>query len=162
LGGGPNPQQGFVVLDKRPLPKVDIVHDAEVFPWPLPDNSCSVVLMSHLFEHIKPWTTIDFMNEAHRVLEPMGQVWIIVPYAGSHGYFQDPTHCNPCNESTFEYFCPLLQGDKAPSMLYQVYRPKPWRLLRLEFSKGGNLEVIMQTVKNGVPAKKARSSDRKK
>lgn len=150
VGCGANPQKGFVSMDIRPLPKVDIVHNAEVFPWPIPTNSCAVVLMSHLFEHIKPWLTIDFMNEVWRVLEPDGQAWIIVPYAGSHGFHQDPTHCNPCNETTFEYFAPRLE-DGRDSLLYRIYQPKPWRLLRREYQKFGNLEVVMEAVKNGKP-----------
>jgi hypothetical protein len=152
LGGGPNPQKGFVVVDRRPLPGVDIVHDLESFPWPLPDNCCSVVLMSHLFEHISPSKTIEFMDEVWRILEHGGQAWIIVPYAGSHGYFQDPTHQNPCNESTFEYFAPILE-DGRKSLLYGVYRPKPWMILKREMQLAGNLEVVMTAIKRTGKAK---------
>src|SRR3990167_812332 len=54
LGGGANPQPGFINLDIRDLPEVDIVHNLELFPWPLPDECASIVMASHLAEHINP------------------------------------------------------------------------------------------------------------
>ncbi len=54
LGGGGNPQPGFLNVDYRPLPQVDVVHNLCVFPWPLPDECASVVMASHLVEHINP------------------------------------------------------------------------------------------------------------
>jgi hypothetical protein len=54
IGGGGNPQPGFVNMDARPMPGVDIVHDVTRFPWPLPDESVTVAIASHLVEHIPP------------------------------------------------------------------------------------------------------------
>src|SRR3972149_2839692 len=54
IGGGGNPQKGFVNLDIRPLETVDIVWNIERFPWPLPDECCIRVMASHLVEHINP------------------------------------------------------------------------------------------------------------
>ena len=44
----------WVGLDLRPLPGVDIAHDVQMYPWPLPDESCIRVVCSHLVEHIPP------------------------------------------------------------------------------------------------------------
>ena len=52
IGGGGNPQKGFVNMDYRPLPEVDIVHDIELFPWPIPTESVSFAIASHVLEHI--------------------------------------------------------------------------------------------------------------
>jgi len=139
-GCGLNKQKGFIGMDKRKIPGVvDIIHDIEVFPFPLPDNTCSVILMSHVIEHIKPWLMIDLMNELWRVMEPGGQLWLAFPYAGSFGFWQDPTHCNGCNQATFTYFDP-----KHP--LYQVYKPLPWDLKQNTWSETGNMEVILEKV----------------
>lgn len=54
LGCGAAKQPGFVGLDNRPLPGVDIVQDLELFPWALPDECASLVMSSHLMEHIDP------------------------------------------------------------------------------------------------------------
>ncbi len=54
IGCGPNKQAGFIGMDIRPLDGVDIVHDIEKFPYPLPDECCTLVMASHLMEHINP------------------------------------------------------------------------------------------------------------
>jgi len=55
IGCGGNKQAGFVGLDIRPLPGVDIVWDIQKFPWPLPDESVINAISSHLVEHIPPF-----------------------------------------------------------------------------------------------------------
>jgi SAM-dependent methyltransferase len=145
IGCGFNKQPGFVGMDKRDIEGVDIIHDVEIFPWPLADDSCAVAVASHLVEHIKPWLQIDFINEAWRVLEPGGIFAISTPYAESFGYLQDPTHCSPWNEATVEYFC-------AGTALFEVYRPRPWQIdfdpgnkrLKFFYSKRGNMEVVLK------------------
>lgn len=58
IGCGASKQQGFVGIDVRPFPGVDIVWDIEKFPWPLPDNCASFAMTSHVVEHITP-TRVD-------------------------------------------------------------------------------------------------------
>lgn len=138
IGCGENKQPGFVGMDKRNLPGIDVVHDLEVFPWPLEDECCSVIVASHILEHIKPWLTLDIFNEMWRVMKPGGQLAIALPYAGSPGFWQDPTHCNGFNEATFQYFDPAYP-------LYQIYKPKPWRIEKgfPVWQATGQLEVMM-------------------
>lgn len=144
IGGGGNPQPGFVNLDIRPLPGVDIVHDVESIPWPLPDECVLVAIASHLVEHIDPAKGgfLRFMDEVWRVLKPDAQFAISTPYAGSIGYWQDPTHVNGCNEATWAYFDPLEPN--TGGALYRIYRPKPWKIQTLTWSVTGNLEVVLQ------------------
>lgn len=138
IGCGGNKQKGFIGIDKRELPGVDIVHDLESFPWPVPDNSCEIAIASHFIEHVKPWLMLDLMNEVWRVLEVGGDFCIAVPYAGSRGYWQDPTHVNGCNEVTWQYFDPEYP-------LYGIYNPKPWKIKKgfPVYQIQGNLEVIL-------------------
>lgn len=126
-------------MDKRDVPGVDIVHDVEALPWPLKKESCAIVMMSHLIEHIKPWLTIDVINECWRVLEPEGLLMVATPYATSFGYFQDPTHCNPWNEATPTYFI-------KDQPLYNIYKPKPWKGEKLEWAYGANLEFVLRKI----------------
>ncbi|MCP4631208.1 MAG: class I SAM-dependent methyltransferase [bacterium] len=139
VGCGFNKQPGYTGMDKRPVDGVDIVHDAECFPWPLDDDDCAVIVMSHMIEHIKPWLQIDFMNEAWRILEMGGLLFIATPYATSFGYSQDPTHCSPWNEATVDYFTP-------GKPLYEVYRPLPWQKQKLAFDKRFSLEVVFKKI----------------
>lgn len=143
VGCGFNKQPGFTGMDKRNVKGVDIVHDIENLPWPIKSGECDIVLMSHVMEHIKPWLTIDVMDECWRCLAPGGQLWISMPYGGSFGYYQDPTHCNPWNEATFTYFLP-------DQPLYQIYKPKPWKSEKITWAIKGNIEaVLLKGVDNG-------------
>lgn len=139
IGCGSNKQKGFVGMDKRNLKGVDIVYDLEVFPYPLDDESCLTIVGSHIVEHIKPWLMIDFMDELWRLLKVEGKVAFSHPYAGSFGYYQDPTHCNAINEATWQYFDPDYP-------LYQIYESKPWRIEKgyPVWQTGGNMEVILE------------------
>jgi len=143
IGCGGNKQDGFVGMDYRKLKGVDIVQDIEKTPWPLPDESVVLAVASHVVEHIDPHAGVfmRFMDEVWRVLKPDGEFAITTPYAGSIGYFQDPTHCNPCNENTFRYFDPL--DVPTGGQLYGIYKPKPWRIKLNAFSQSGNLDVIL-------------------
>jgi hypothetical protein len=146
IGCGENKQSGFVGMDVRPLPGVGIVHDLEVFPWPLPDGCCLMIVGSHIIEHIKPWLTISLFNELWRVMRPGGQLALATPYAGSPGFWQDPTHCNGFNEATFQYFDPDYP-------LYQIYKPKPWKLAPgfPVWQVTGNMEILMVKIPEELP-----------
>lgn len=141
VGGGANPHQGFVNIDMLPLPQVDIVHDLEEFPWPLPDECVITAVASHVLEHINPHKGVflRFMDELWRVMKPGAQFAFVVPYAESHGMMQDPTHCNFINETTMLYFDPL-----DPSALYTFYKPKPWKVKFQAMQRNGILEVMME------------------
>lgn len=141
IGCGTNRQPNWVGIDLRPLPNVDIVHDLQVFPWPIPDNIVILALCSHLWEHIEPKNRMTFMDEIWRVMKVDGQLMLSAPYYTSFGAFQDPTHY-PCpNEATFTYFDPDYP-------LYQIYQPKPWKIEANDYRYNGNLEVILAARKD--------------
>lgn len=141
VGCGENKQAGFVGMDIRPLETVDIVHDVEKTPYPLPDECCNTILTSHLIEHICPKRFISVMNEWWRLMKVGGQLLIGAPYGNSFGYVQDPSHCMAVNEATWAYFDPTAQESRE---LFNVYKPKPWKTIRNSWSSSGNIEVIME------------------
>lgn len=145
IGCGANKNPGFIGIDMLPLPGVDIIHDLEDTPWPLPDESIDMATASHVLEHINPHkgVFIDVMNEIWRVLKPNAQFAFVVPHAESHGYAQDPTHCNMINETTMHYFDPDPEGANIGQQLYAFYRPKPWKIERQYWTPEGNLEVLL-------------------
>lgn len=55
IGCGGAKQSGFVGLDARSLPGVDVVWDVTRFPWPIPDECVLTAISSHLVEHIPPF-----------------------------------------------------------------------------------------------------------
>ncbi len=78
IGCGANKQAGWVGMDWQELPGVDIIHDVESYPWPLPDESVLVAFASHLVEHINPARGgfLKFMDEVWRVLRPGGRLYV--------------------------------------------------------------------------------------
>lgn len=141
IGCGTTKQAGWIGIDNRPLPGVDIVHDIEQTPWPLETESVLVATSSHVLEHIEPHGGVfmQVMDEIWRVLKKDGQFAFVVPYAGSPGYWQDPTHCNGITENTLRYFDPL-----DDSALYAFYEPAPWEIEMSVFKPEGNLEVVLR------------------
>lgn len=141
VGCGDGKQKGFVGLDIRPLPGVDIVWDLEQTPYPLPDECCRSIVASHVVEHINPhkFGLIRVFNEWWRIMKPNGRLMIACPYGVGRGYIQDPTHTKPINQSTFEYFDPCY-----PSGLWAIYQPLPWKIVASAWHADGNLEVVLE------------------
>ena len=145
LACGANKQPGAVGMDIRALPGVDIVQDLYELPWPLPDDCCARVLMSHIVEHLQPWRVWDIFNEVWRVMQPRGQLFIATPYAGSPRFWQDPTHTHGWMEATPQYLDPAYP-------LYGIYRPQPWHIDLLEWHSVGDLSVILSKLPEPEPA----------
>jgi SAM-dependent methyltransferase len=141
VGCGERKQTGFIGLDKVALEGVDIVHDLEVFPYPLDDEECHVVLARYVIEYLKPWLIIDIFNELWRITKPGGQLVISTPYAGSEYFWHDPARCNGFTEASFLYF------DRR-HLLWNVHKPKPW-ITDPGFpawQPNGMLEIVMTRV----------------
>jgi len=139
VGCGDVKHEGFTGIDYRKTEAADIVHDLEMFPWPLKDESCFEAISLHVIEHINPHKGVfmKFMDEVWRVLIPNGTFYIATPHAGTTRYFQDPTHCNPCVAETFYYF-------DCKHEYYTIYRPKPWSIENIRRNNLGDLEILLK------------------
>ena len=138
---------GYVGMDIRKGKGVDIVHDAEVVPYPLPKECCSSIIISHLIEHMCPRKIMKVMNELWRIMKPEGHLFISMPYGGSQGFWQDPSHCHAWNEASVYYFSPhpaSLKGQKSP-----LYRSDvaPWKILQNDWFAGGNVQIVLEKMK---------------
>lgn len=136
IGCSDHKTPGSVGMDKRAVTGVDIVHDLECFPWPLPDACAHRILCSHLIEHIKPWLSVQFLDECWRVMQPEGQLILATPYAGSPRFHQDPTHIHGWMEATPTYF-------DCDYGLWTVYRPQCWKIELNQWNVVGDLHVIL-------------------
>lgn len=102
---------GWTGIDIAATEAVDIVHDLNVYPWPIEDQSVDMARCSHYIEHIPhdiPGSPLDgfiaFGNELHRILKPGAQCEIIAPYDSSTRAWQDPTHRRAISEQSFFYW----------------------------------------------------------
>ena len=139
LACGDRKSPGAVGLDIRPLDGVDIVHDLRRLPWPLPDAACHRILASHILEHLPPDVVFAVMDECWRVMQTGGQLLVAMPYGASPRALQDPSHYRCWTEVCPQYFDPQYP-------LYQVYRPKPWKVELNEWHSVGDLNVIFSKV----------------
>lgn len=103
LGCGSTPKEGFINIDSRALPGVDLVRDV-LRGLPFDDNSVDSIYSENFLEHLPQSECIWMMNEMHRVLKPGGEAIHVVPLAGSTNFFQDPTHTAHWVQETFTYF----------------------------------------------------------
>lgn len=98
LGGGINPKEGCITIDKQ---EGAITYDLDE-GIPLGDNSVGVINASHIIEHLRD--PLKTMREIHRVLADGGWAFIEVPSTDGRGAWQDPTHVSFWNENSFWYY----------------------------------------------------------
>src|ERR1700691_3175285 len=71
IGCGSAKTPGAVGMDISADTDADIVHDLDVFPYPIEDGSFDVILMQDVLEHVaEPMRLAD---ELHRILRPGGR-----------------------------------------------------------------------------------------
>jgi len=78
IGGGHRPRHGYINIDVRDIPTVDVV----VSDWHLPmyaDNSVDEVLSIHVLEHFVVDTAMLVLYEWLRILKPGGSLILCVP-----------------------------------------------------------------------------------
>jgi len=111
LACGERKEPGFIGVDHKDVPGVDVVCDLENYPWDIESNSVFEIRCSHYIEHTKDLKS--FMEECYRILVNGGIMTLIAPYYTSIRAFQDYTHVRPISENTFIYFNqPWLKSQK--------------------------------------------------
>ena len=140
LAGALNPQPGFINIDYVGAKGVDIVFDLQKYPWPLPKEVATLIMAGNVISHVsrEHFGFIKFMDECWKVLKADGQMMISTAYAGSTGFYSDPTNVNGVTSHTWSYFDPM-----AVNGLYKRYKPLPWKVERCFFQVDGNIEVLL-------------------
>jgi SAM-dependent methyltransferase len=90
LGCGSKKWPGSVGVDISADTDADIVHDLDVFPWPLEDDAFDQVLMQDVLEHVAE--PIRVMDELHRICRPGARIHLRTPHFSSLLAYSDPTH----------------------------------------------------------------------
>lgn len=106
IGCGAFKKSGFMNLDANPRVNPDIVHDLNVFPYPLRSDSFDVIEANHLLEHLDD--PFRVMDELHRLLTQNGELVIRVPHF-SRG-FTHAEHKRGFDVTFPYYFDPTFPG----------------------------------------------------
>lgn len=90
LGCGAAKTPGAFGVDISADTDADLVHDLDVFPYPIEDARFDQVLMQDVIEHVaKPY---ELMAELHRICRPGARVQLRTPHFSSILAYSDPTH----------------------------------------------------------------------
>jgi SAM-dependent methyltransferase len=101
VGCGSKKHPGAVGLDISADTDADIVHDLDVFPYPVDDDSFDHVLMQDVIEHVAE--PMRVAAELHRILRPGGRLQLRTPHFSSALAYGDPTHRHFYSTSAIRY-----------------------------------------------------------
>jgi hypothetical protein len=107
IGCGRDIRSGWINVDRRPNPGVDVVLDIDLAQrWPFDDGAFQEVLCQDVLEHI---AILPVMAELHRVTAPGAAIHVRCPHFSSRVAHVDPTHRRGFSVASFSYFA----GDGA-------------------------------------------------
>lgn len=116
IGCGNRKLPGATGIDSLALPAVDIVHDLDIFPWPVQSGSMDLVFANHYLEHAND--VLKTLGEIHRILKPEGRLVVQVPYFRSVDAVTDPTHRHFFTANTLDY---VIEGTKLRTYAYTPF-----------------------------------------
>ena len=90
IGCGAAKAPGAIGLDISPDTDADIVHDLDVFPYPIADASFDQILLQDVIEHVQE--PIRVFEELHRIGRPGARIRLRTPHFSSVLAYGDPTH----------------------------------------------------------------------
>lgn len=102
VGCGRNKFPDAVGIDYAANSTADVMHDLNIFPYPIPDNEFEVILCRNVIEHVP--NVVGLMEEIHRVGRSKADVVITTPHFSSLYSYQDPTHVRHLAYDSMEYF----------------------------------------------------------
>jgi ubiquinone/menaquinone biosynthesis C-methylase UbiE len=121
VGCGTSKVVGAVGLDLNPATAADIVHDLNVYPWPLADSIFDRIVCSHIAEHVTDM--VRFVEEVHRVGRPGAQIEIVTPHFSNRFSYTDPTHVRHLSLFSFDFF--VEQAPLQTSLVNRVFETQP-------------------------------------
>lgn len=133
LGCGKRKQEGFIGIDRFPMPEVDILADIDQ-PLPLEDNSVDVLFSSHSLEHVKD--LMFTMREIYRVCKHGAQVCIVAPYNEQKLNIANPYHTKVFNEHTPRFWTDYPETPVVPEDYLDPIK-RPWGLSKSDNSNPG-------------------------
>jgi len=134
LGAAHNPQAGYVGVDRREAPGVNVVCDLDRDRLPYADSSVGLIRAVDFLEHLV--NPVAVMNELYRVLAPGGWILTATPSTDGRGACMDPTHRTGWNSNSWWYYTQRRFAQYVPEITcrFQVARldngyPSDWHRL---------------------------------
>ena len=102
LGCGKTGLPGEFTVDKNLSVSPDLVHDLNIFPWPLETGDFDEVICHDVIEHVED--VVKTMEEIHRVSKAGAIIKIKTPHYSCANSYTDPTHLHHLGCFSFDYF----------------------------------------------------------
>lgn len=102
LGCGANKVPGALGIDIVDLPGVDLVHNLEAAPYPVPESCADEIYLNHVLEHFE--NPLPILEEIWRVARSSARVLIRTPHYSGRYAWKDPTHRRAFTSESFHYF----------------------------------------------------------
>ena len=102
IGCGSRKHEGAFGIDIDPQSAADLVHDLNIFPYPIPDNEYDLIICKDILEHLDD--VVKTIEEIHRIAKPDCRVEIAVPSLSSAARHIDLTHRHAFTSRSFDYF----------------------------------------------------------
>jgi len=104
LGCGKKKRPNAIGVDYSDRHNADIIHNLNVFPYPLADSEFDEIYLDNVLEHLDD--PMRVMEEVYRICKTDGRAKVIVPYFRSVWAYIDPTHKHFFTVDSFAYFDP--------------------------------------------------------
>jgi SAM-dependent methyltransferase len=128
LGCGFNKTPGAFGVDIIEGSSADLIHDLDIFPYPLQDSAWDRIICRDVLEHVADF--VRTMEEIWRVGTPYATVEVSAPFMSSVNYFSDPTHRRAFTSRSFDYF---IEGTPAFRLGYSTAR---FQVVCCEYDRG--------------------------
>ncbi len=128
IGCGNNKTPGSVYLDVDKDANPDILHDLNIFPYPIEDNSMDEIVAKHIIEHLDH--PQEFINELYRILKPGGTVFIETPHFTSYVAYSEVQH-----KLFYSYFLlvNLVRPTSFKTIKEEITFYKTYRMFGIQF-----------------------------
>ena len=147
LGCGNKKRIGAIGIDNNNRTDADIIHDLNVFPYPLDDSAFNDIYLDNVLEHLDD--VVCVVEEVYRISCNNGSVKVDVPYFRSLWAFMDPTHKHYFTVDAFSYFDP--SSDVYKQYDYTLSKFKVENIVFNEGLPGRPFKKIMAKIANKWP-----------
>ncbi len=90
IGCARNKIPNSIGIDINPESKADIIHDLNLYPYPVEENSIDQVFAKHIIEHLND--PRKFVREIFRILKPGGTAFFETPHFSCRVAYSEPEH----------------------------------------------------------------------
>jgi len=128
IGCAANKMPDAIGIDINPESQADILHDLNLYPYPIEESSIDKIYAKHIIEHLD--NPRSFLKEIHRVLKPGGVAYVETPHFSCRVAYSEPEH-----KLFYSYFMftELLKGIDFKVLLQEITFYKTFRMCGIKY-----------------------------